>query len=262
MTKVKPQRIEANNSPQVGYVPKYVDEQTFEWWAGSGGWGNIIFVSENFPSWLDANDTYTHNLNVTQADVEAGRYNIRITAWSLSNFGKTSASVRYDYTFEQHRWLSTAPSQWDVNRQANTIRIWINQWTADRNHRFIIEDLWAVTWLSGDISKWILISRDTATASWAVTYTHDLWRIPNTIKLSWWHTEISCNGYYNSTTQLSLCQDVSNNYTSNSNFITYYQGWLECLSWIITNVSSTEFTITRTKVNDVGHTLDFIVTFE
>lgn len=35
MTKVKPQRIDANNSPQVGYVPKYVDEQTFEWWAGS-----------------------------------------------------------------------------------------------------------------------------------------------------------------------------------------------------------------------------------
>lgn len=36
MTKVKPQRIDANNAPQVGYVPKYVDEQTFEWWAGSG----------------------------------------------------------------------------------------------------------------------------------------------------------------------------------------------------------------------------------
>lgn len=38
-TKVRPQRIEANNSPAVWQVPKYVDETTFERGdAGSGGW--------------------------------------------------------------------------------------------------------------------------------------------------------------------------------------------------------------------------------
>ena len=33
-TKVKPCRIQATGTPQAWYVPKYVDEDTFQWWAG------------------------------------------------------------------------------------------------------------------------------------------------------------------------------------------------------------------------------------
>ena len=41
-TKVKPCRIKATGTPQVWYVPKYVDEDTFQWWAWWGGWWSDI----------------------------------------------------------------------------------------------------------------------------------------------------------------------------------------------------------------------------
>ena len=43
-TKVKPCRIKATGTPQAGYVPKYVDEDTFQWWTW-GWWSDIEYVT-------------------------------------------------------------------------------------------------------------------------------------------------------------------------------------------------------------------------
>jgi hypothetical protein len=46
-TKVKPCRIKATGTPQVWYVPKYVDEDTFQWWAWWGGWwSEIVYATQ------------------------------------------------------------------------------------------------------------------------------------------------------------------------------------------------------------------------
>lgn len=45
-TKVKPCRIKATGTPQVGYVPKYVDEDTFQWWTWGGWWSDIEYVTQ------------------------------------------------------------------------------------------------------------------------------------------------------------------------------------------------------------------------
>lgn len=46
-TKVKPCRIKATGTPQVWYVPKYVDEDTFQWWAWWGGWwSDIVYATQ------------------------------------------------------------------------------------------------------------------------------------------------------------------------------------------------------------------------
>lgn len=46
-TKVKPCRIQATGTPQAWYVPKYVDEDTFQWWAWWWGWwSDIEYVTQ------------------------------------------------------------------------------------------------------------------------------------------------------------------------------------------------------------------------
>jgi hypothetical protein len=44
-TKVKPCRIKATWTPQVWYVPQYVDEDTFQWWSWWGG-SDIEYVTQ------------------------------------------------------------------------------------------------------------------------------------------------------------------------------------------------------------------------
>lgn len=50
-TKVKPCRIKATWTPQVWYVPKYVDEDTFQWWAWWGGWGGDVSWPASSTDW-------------------------------------------------------------------------------------------------------------------------------------------------------------------------------------------------------------------
>ena len=54
-TKVKPCRIKATGTPQVGDVPKYVDEDTFQWWTGWGGWWDVQVSTQTgnvLTSWM------------------------------------------------------------------------------------------------------------------------------------------------------------------------------------------------------------------
>jgi hypothetical protein len=44
-TKVKPCRIKATWTPQVWYVPQYVDEDTFQWWSWWGG-SDIVYATQ------------------------------------------------------------------------------------------------------------------------------------------------------------------------------------------------------------------------
>lgn len=44
-TKVKPCRIKATGTPHAWYVPKYVDEDTFQWWTW-GWWSEIVYATQ------------------------------------------------------------------------------------------------------------------------------------------------------------------------------------------------------------------------
>lgn len=59
-TKVKPQRIDANNAPTPGQVPSYVDGENFSWITPGSGWGSgatvpdkieVFKAGENINSW-------------------------------------------------------------------------------------------------------------------------------------------------------------------------------------------------------------------
>jgi len=97
---------------------KYVDDAG--WWASS----QTIFLSDNIPS--ANNPSITHNLWVTQADVEAGRYEVKFMfndsqdecVWNI--FANHTSN---GYT-QQPEWADTTPSgvQW-VNREANIVHL-------------------------------------------------------------------------------------------------------------------------------------------
>lgn len=50
-TKIKPQRIETNNSPLIGQVPKYVSDDKFERGFSWGGWWEWMLSNMDFPLW-------------------------------------------------------------------------------------------------------------------------------------------------------------------------------------------------------------------
>ena len=47
-TKVKPSRLQITGTPQAWDVPQYVDQDTFQWWAGGwwGWWSEIVYVTQ------------------------------------------------------------------------------------------------------------------------------------------------------------------------------------------------------------------------
>lgn len=145
-TKVKPSRINITGTPVAGQVPKFVDNDTFErwevWWGWWGWWGgNIVFVSDPIPA-LWQYTIVTHNLNVTQADVEAGRYNVKIT-WDEWTYWISSAMMSQNYSYTKSIWSSGTASNSSVHRQTNTLKCDI--YLSLTNVRVIIEDMWAVT---------------------------------------------------------------------------------------------------------------------
>lgn len=143
MTKVKPQRIDANNSPQVGYVPKYVDEQTFEWWAGSGAtdiWNNYLILTwamAGTPPVVDIADTRitdttpylvfyetepvgqitrtltNGNLNIVSDD-NADTLDVKVLFWNIwpaRNYmkGNTTLTGAWPWVISDARFTNTSP---------------------------------------------------------------------------------------------------------------------------------------------------------
>jgi hypothetical protein len=186
MTKVKPQRIKANNSPVAGQVPKFVDDETFERWEGGtgGSWGNIVFVSDNFPTMPIESDTITHNLNVSQADVESGRYQVKITgtqAWEWLIINNLHVNVSY----EQSVWSASDPLSWKANRQANTLKVYIGSGGTLTNVRIIIEDLRLMTGGLGSGAGQTVYISPAQDVDWTIgevlSITHNLWITENDV---------------------------------------------------------------------------------
>lgn len=50
-TKVKPSRLQVSWTPQVWQVPVYVNEDTFQWWAGGGWWGWDVMWPASSTDW-------------------------------------------------------------------------------------------------------------------------------------------------------------------------------------------------------------------
>lgn len=146
-TKLAPQRIRAINSPTAGQVPSFSSDDQFEWvdwWSGWGG--NIVFVSDPIASVTDGTiQTFTHNLWVTQADIEAGRYDISFTFKIPSDKWNIRWTIYWggsDGTVD-HVWSAIDPiSKEQLHRQANTLKSLANtSWQTFVDLRCIIEDL-------------------------------------------------------------------------------------------------------------------------
>jgi hypothetical protein len=126
-------------------------------WSGGGTWGNIVFVSDPIASvnWSEIH-SYTHNLNVTQADIEAGRYRVSHSyRWTLASAGDNA--FPNTWSEQTHFWNAADPGPGETNWQWNTIKIMTkNTWT---DYRVIIEDLWSQTgWLGSWAGQTIFIS--------------------------------------------------------------------------------------------------------
>lgn len=57
-TKVKPSRLKVSWTPQVWQVPVYVDEDTFQWWAGWWGWNVKSFTLSSTSDLTTAQEAY------------------------------------------------------------------------------------------------------------------------------------------------------------------------------------------------------------
>lgn len=129
------------------------------WW-----WSQTLFVSDpvsSIPDWTQ--QTFTHNLNVTQADVEAWRYATLFTfsvGWVAYNnpvmwYGLWDANA---YIVAEHKRGTTSWRSYDIAWQSNTITVTNNWWGGTLNNvRVAIVDNWALTqkeqqWVS---SSWL-----------------------------------------------------------------------------------------------------------
>lgn len=117
-TKVKPCRIQATGTPQAWYVPKYVDEDTFQWWAWWGGW------------WSDIE-------YVTQAEYEA------LLPWAESDWKHyfiytSSSSPRLPSAYQEVEYIQSSWTQY--------INTW---WYPSSNYCKVIAD-----WVFGFLDDW------------------------------------------------------------------------------------------------------------
>ena len=156
------------------------------WWVGpawpSGTWGNIVFVSDDLGTYSASKAfSITHNLNVTQADVEAGRYKITLTqkannAWLVITPTWVSSSFGISYQAGT-RDASAATAFAGFKWQADTLSAYLLCWwgnTVD-SARLIIEDLRLQTGGMGSgAGQTIFISTAQSRGSWYNTITHNL----------------------------------------------------------------------------------------
>jgi hypothetical protein len=121
-------------------------------------------------------------------------------------------------------------------------------------------------WKNNEVS--IAISRVMTTASWAVVYTHNLWRIPKKIIILWWAWPSALNWQWlishwvwDWINQRSVCEKPNSwVIADNSNIINVY--WFtnpyNWTSWNISNITSTQFTINWTLNLSLSQTANFV----
>jgi hypothetical protein len=129
-TKVKPCRIKATWTPQAWYVPKYVDEDTFQWWAGWAWSWDVVWPASSV-DW-----------DVVVFDWTTGK---AIKDWSVS-LATLSA------------WASawaTAVQPWDIGTAA-TCNTWTSSWNVP-----ILDSNWK---LATSTLPWVALT-DTFTVS-------------------------------------------------------------------------------------------------
>ena len=80
-TKVKPCRIQATGTPQAWYVPKYVDEDTFQWWAG-WAWSWDVSWPASSTDWDVAIFDWATGKLIKDSWVSLSDYQEKLTAWT------------------------------------------------------------------------------------------------------------------------------------------------------------------------------------
>ncbi len=122
-TKVQPKAIEPWTDGQV----LKTNGSDVEW--GEGAWGWVLtwtgVVYHEWPFSWSSIITLTHNLNVTEEDVNAGRYwfiaGVKENTYTQQVFNHVSWS--YETPWLILRTSSNPSAQWDITRQENTCKI-------------------------------------------------------------------------------------------------------------------------------------------
>lgn len=130
-TKVKPCRIQATGTPQAWYVPKYVDEDTFQWWAGWAWSWDVIWPASSTDWDVVLFDWATWKL-------------IKDSSKKLSDY-QTALSTQTAYT---SKWTSTAVATITTNT------LWQVTGVTETNIAFPVTSVngntGAVTWLQNE----------------------------------------------------------------------------------------------------------------
>ena len=117
------------------------------WGAPTGGFPTNVYVENIGTLSSFTSYTFTHNLNVTESDVEMGKYKVVITGSRGGygyQFGDTSADSFWGGTTHvsiRHLWSTGVPSSSEVFWQADTAKVTIGTTTLT-SCTFIIQRMW------------------------------------------------------------------------------------------------------------------------
>lgn len=148
-TKVKPSRINITWVPSVWKVPVYVDDDTFQWWNGWGGWdmsySDFYWDTESWASItlslsteISPTANFTVNAPVTIEEWQV--YILRVTNWATA----------YTMTL----WTNISNTQWtDTTLTANATDMFVFLW------------VWWVLELQKEMDKVTVVDNLTSTSS-------------------------------------------------------------------------------------------------
>ena len=170
--------------------------------------------------------------------------------WSDTAVINTSAGNRNTTLLNLTKWLQEATEtlKWTVERATNAQA---TAWTDTT--RYITPKQAKDNY--ENVYDTINISRVYSAENGNVIYNHSLWRTPKQIKINWGILEWDINfGTYIAWKQWSVALINSWAIQSTSAVILWYANWTLRQTWIISNVTSTNFTITWTRNSSIANT--------
>ena len=225
-TKVKPCRIQATGTPQAWYVPKYVDEDTFQWWAG-WAWSWDVSWPASSTDWDLAIFDWATGKLIKDSWVSLADYQEKLTAWTNIQIQNNviSATAWSDIVYatqaEYNALLPWAASDWKHYFIYSTSGGWWQPWVNtlayypltstttvnDQAWNYDLTNLWSVTF---GINNWV-----------------DCWLFDSTTNSKLTNSSLSFSAYPTQT--VSVWMYIT--WTDTSNYQTIYAIWSVARTW-------------------------------